>query len=229
MRSDSTDGGKRVKSSYNKNPRGNGDGDRTIGGNDAPIVALIPPELWLLIVCDLDAADLLRLRFAGAPSALRLPAMEDCLLVQRRFDLLLRCFGDGAALGRYLRAGGLRASAELNRTLCWWLEKHPWTPIASSEPGQRARWIARFLEAHGDAFDPRVDDNQLMVEAVRGGHAQVVRWLLEDGRADPTIRILGSGMLGSAAHEGSVDIVDMLLRDGRVDPAVDELAFAQAA
>lgn len=54
-------------------------------------------------------------------------------------------------------------------------------------------------------------------KAAGNGHVEVVRALLEDGRADPAAD--ESAVFRSACTSGYVDIVSLFLRDKRADPA----------
>ncbi len=52
--------------------------------------------------------------------------------------------------------------------------------------------------------------------AAKNGHAEIVKLLLKNGRANPNALL--SAPLRTACREGHVDVVKLLLEDGRVDP-----------
>jgi hypothetical protein len=106
---------------------------------------------------------------------------------------------------------------------------------SKDEEAERKRLNEKWMEAakRGDAEavkemlkDERVDlqyveggENALEV-ASWGGHAKVVRTLLEDGRIDPSHD--DNYAVGIAALYGRAEVVRLLLADKRVDPSVDD-------
>ncbi len=68
----------------------------------------------------------------------------------------------------------------------------------------------------------------LLVHACKQAHVESVRFLLAEGRADPTVD--DSNVLYDACRKGHLNIVKALLADGRADPTEDEsIALREAA
>lgn len=76
--------------------------------------------------------------------------------------------------------------------------------------------IVRMLLDDPDLCDVNTNYSGALRLAAARGHADIVKMLLEDGRADPTI--CNSDALSWAAIYGHQHVIDLLLADGRVDP-----------
>lgn len=77
--------------------------------------------------------------------------------------------------------------------------------------------IVRMMLDDPDLCDAGTNYSGALRIAAARGHAYIVKMLLEDGRADPTI--CNSDALSWAAIYGHQHVIDLLLADGRVDPS----------
>lgn len=72
-----------------------------------------------------------------------------------------------------------------------------------------------------------LDYNMAMCYAAQFGHAPVLKLLLEDGRADPTVD--DNTPMKIAVMHGFVSVLDALLMDGRADPTADDNLLIRSA
>lgn len=69
--------------------------------------------------------------------------------------------------------------------------------------------------------------DELLYLAAANGHTDIVRLLLEEGEAEPSVR--NSMSIRLASENGHAEIVHLLLVDGRADPtALDNYCLKQA-
>lgn len=77
-------------------------------------------------------------------------------------------------------------------------------------------------------FDPSMNNSRALLRACSSGNVQVVRLLLEDGRANPGST--ASSSLVYSSSKGYVELVRLLLGDKRTDPrAQDSIALLYAS
>jgi len=74
--------------------------------------------------------------------------------------------------------------------------------------------------AYRNVLDPGINNSCILRTACRTNNVDMVRFLLEDGRADPSAMQNKSIML--ACWYGNVDVLRLLLDDGRADPCTNK-------
>jgi Ankyrin repeats (3 copies) len=69
-----------------------------------------------------------------------------------------------------------------------------------------------------DRVDPTLNNSIALICATESGHADVVRALLEDGRAEPAADDSSARRAAANSVGSSVEVLGLLLEDGRADP-----------
>ena len=67
--------------------------------------------------------------------------------------------------------------------------------------------------------DPRNNDNNAIRIAIENNYSEIVKLLLEDGRADPNYH---DSSIRWAASKGYTEVIRLILEDGRVNPVDDD-------
>lgn len=88
----------------------------------------------------------------------------------------------------------------------------------------RYGYIEKVKEALANGQDPTETDNYAIQIACIYGHTEVVKILLEDGRADPTAT--NNNAINWASRQGHTQVVENLLKDGRIE--VTDIAIENA-
>lgn len=78
-------------------------------------------------------------------------------------------------------------------------------------------YLSMALRSQTISYMLPLEDNKLLIDCCREGRHDIVRLLLRDGRADPTIR--GGRPLVMAVEAKHCEVVRLLLSDSRVDPS----------
>lgn len=79
------------------------------------------------------------------------------------------------------------------------------------------RNVNQLKQALKNGADPTKYGNEPIQRACRQGYTEIVKVLLEDGRADPTFG--DNEAIRNACYNNHIDVVRVLLQDGRADPA----------
>ena len=83
-------------------------------------------------------------------------------------------------------------------------------------------WVVLAIQEN--VWDPAKDSSSVLWMAVSTADLQILRFLLQDGRAQPT-----SEMLFSALYRNYTRVLEMLITDGRADPTYNDNALIMRA
>ena len=126
--------------------------------------------------------------------------------------------GDEESVARLLETG-----ADPNELS--WEQLRPLHWSCSGSIGRRATIVQRLLRARADPNATNAWGSTAMHYACYGGHIECVRVLLEEGRADVTLRDAHwRSAREDAAHRGHVHILGCFPPQGRMNVAVGEVA-----
>ena len=85
------------------------------------------------------------------------------------------------------------------------------------DPAAAINVVMKWRDRHGVMHMGCVYSTDAICVSSRNGHADIVKLLLADGRADPTVR--DNEPIRMSCASGQADVVRLLLADPRVDPA----------
>lgn len=92
---------------------------------------------------------------------------------------------------------------------------------------QEKSFYESWSKIAGAEWDPTVDNNYAVIGAAERGYLEMVKLLLEDGRANPSE--YNNIAIQNVAETGKIEMMQLLLKDGRVNPMANNHAAIKKA